>query len=210
MLRIAIASSIPAMRVGLTALIGESGPGRVVVVGAVETALAAAEWVRAAAVDAVVYDLALESGGDAAGLAQLRRAAPRVSILALCEGPTDPRILAAIQAGARGCISRAATGADLLEALEDVAAGMPVLPPDSTATLLNQLRGDAPAGALSPREVEVLRGVAAGLTNKAIALKLGISEHTVKFHLGGAMTKLGASSRAEAVATALRQGWLAS
>lgn len=198
------------MRVGLTALIGESGPGRVVVVGAVETALAAAEWVRAAAVDAVVYDLALESGGDAAGLAQLRRAAPRVSILALCEGPTDPRILAAIQAGARGCISRTATGADLLEALEDVAAGMPVLPPDSTATLLNQLRGDAPAGALSPREVEVLRGVAAGLTNKAIALKLGISEHTVKFHLGGAMTKLGASSRAEAVATALRQGWLAS
>ncbi|HRE25774.1 MAG TPA: response regulator transcription factor [Anaerolineales bacterium] len=210
MLRIAIASSIPAMRVGLTALIGESGPGRVVVVGAVETALAAAEWVRAAAVDAVVYDLALESGGDAAGLAQLRRAAPRVSILALCEGPTDPRILAAIQAGARGCISRTATGADLLEALEDVAAGMPVLPPDSTATLLNQLRGDAPAGALSPREVEVLRGVAAGLTNKAIALRLGISEHTVKFHLGGAMTKLGASSRAEAVATALRQGWLAS
>ncbi len=133
-----------------------------------------------------------------------------MSILALCEGPTDPRILAAIQAGARGCISRTATGADLLEALEDVAAGMPVLPPDSTATLLNQLRGDAPAGALSPREVEVLRGVAAGLTNKAIALRLGISEHTVKFHLGGAMTKLGASSRAEAVATALRQGWLAS
>ncbi len=210
MLRIAIASSIPAMRVGLTALIGESGPGRVVVVGAVETALAAAEWVRAAAVDAVVYDLALESGGDAAGLAQLRRAAPRVSILALCEGPTDPRILAAIQAGARGCISRAASGADLIEALEEVAAGMPVLPPDSTATLLDQLRGDVPTGALSPREVEVLRAVAAGLTNKAIALKLGISEHTVKFHLGGAMTKLGAASRAEAVATALRQGWLAS
>lgn len=210
MLRIAIASPIPAMRVGLTALIGENGPGRVVVVGAVETALAAAEWAQSSAVDTVVYDLALEIGGDAAGLVQVRRAAPRVSILALCEGPTDPRILAAIQAGARGCISRTATGAELLEALEDVAAGMPVLPPDSTATLLNQLRGDAPAGALSPREVEVLRGVAAGLTNKAIALKLGISEHTVKFHLGGAMTKLGAVSRAEAVATALRQGWLAS
>ncbi len=52
----------------------------------------------------------------------------------------------------------------------------------------------------------MLRGVAAGQTNKAIALKLGISEHTVKFHLGGAMTKLGAASRAEAVASALRLG----
>lgn len=68
------------------------------------------------------------------------------------------------------------------------------------------MRGDGHAVTLSPREAEVLRQVAAGQTNKSIALKLGISEHTVKFHLGSAMTKLGASSRAEAVATAIRRG----
>jgi DNA-binding CsgD family transcriptional regulator len=68
------------------------------------------------------------------------------------------------------------------------------------------LRGDGQPVTLTPRETEVLRQVAGGQTNKSIALKLGISEHTVKFHLGSAMTKLAASSRAEAVATAIRRG----
>jgi DNA-binding CsgD family transcriptional regulator len=85
-------------------------------------------------------------------------------------------------------------------------AGEPVLHPGTTATLLQQLRGDGPVPALTPRESEVVRQVASGQTNKSIALKLGISEHTVKFHLGSAMTKLGAASRAEAVAMAIRGG----
>lgn len=210
MLRILIASPYPAMRAGLSALIAQDAADRALVVGAVDTPLAAAEWTQAGAVDALLYDLALEAGGDAAGLAQVRRAVPRLTILALSEAISDPRILPALQAGARGCVPKTVTGPELLEAIEDVIAGAPVLPPDSTAALLEQLRGEAPVGGLSPREVEVLRAVASGLTNKAIALQLGISEHTVKFHLGGAMTKLGAASRAEAVATALRQGWLAS
>ncbi len=81
-----------------------------------------------------------------------------------------------------------------------------MLHPGTTAALLQQLRGDGPAPNLTPRESEVLRQVAAGQTNKSIALKLGISEHTVKFHLGSAMAKLGAASRAEAVAVAIRRG----
>ena len=81
-----------------------------------------------------------------------------------------------------------------------------MLHPATTAALLQQLRGDGPGPSLTPRESEVLRQVAAGQTNKSIALKLGISEHTVKFHLGSAMTKLGSASRAEAVAVAIRRG----
>jgi DNA-binding NarL/FixJ family response regulator len=115
-------------------------------------------------------------------------------------------VLGALQGGARGCLPKTASGAELLEAVENAIQGEPVLHPSTTATLLQQLRGDGPAVALSPREGEVLRQVAAGQTNKAIALKLGISEHTVKFHLGSAMTKLGAASRAEAVASAIRRG----
>ncbi len=72
--------------------------------------------------------------------------------------------------------------------------------------LRTQSRGDGPGPSLTPRESEVLRQVAAGQTNKSIALKLGISEHTVKFHLGSAMAKLGSASRAEAVAVAIRRG----
>jgi DNA-binding NarL/FixJ family response regulator len=210
MLRLLIASPYPAMRVGLTAVIQEADRPQVLVVGSVDSALAAAEWTQSGAVDALIYDLALETASDAAGLTQLRRAAPRLPILVLCDAAGDPRILPALQAGARGCVSKTIVGADLIDAVEEILAGSPVLPPNSTAALLEQLRGEAPIVSLSPREVEVLRAVAAGFTNKAIALRLGISEHTVKFHLGGAMTKLGAASRAEAVATALRQGWLAS
>jgi DNA-binding NarL/FixJ family response regulator len=81
-----------------------------------------------------------------------------------------------------------------------------VLPPMATTALLERLGGETVAESLTAREVQVLRAVAAGQTNKAIALKLGISEHTVKFHLGSAMSKLGAASRAEAVATAIHRG----
>ncbi|MCS6911265.1 MAG: response regulator transcription factor, partial [Anaerolineales bacterium] len=108
--------------------------------------------------------------------------------------------------GARGCLPKTVGGAELAEALANVASGEIIVPPAATAALLDRLRGESAPVSLSPREADVLRGVAAGLTNKAIALKLGISEHTVKFHLSGAMTKLGAASRAEAVASALRRG----
>jgi DNA-binding NarL/FixJ family response regulator len=101
------------------------------------------------------------------------------------------------------------TGAELLEAVQHAASGTPVLHPTATAALFEQLRGQPPTESLTPREREVLQSVAAGQTNKAIAVKLGISEHTIKFHLGSVMTKLGAASRAEAVAIAMRHGLIA-
>jgi DNA-binding NarL/FixJ family response regulator len=140
------------------------------------------------------------------GLWRLRSFAPEAAILALSESNSDVRVLAALQAGARGCLPKTANGAELLEAARGVVAGEAILNPAATTALLEQLRGDTTRESLTPRESEVLRYVAAGQTNKAIALKLGISEHTVKFHLSSAMSKLGAASRAEAVATAIRRG----
>ena len=164
------------------------------------------QWTRAAQPQVVVYDLAFETDDGLEGLWRLRGQAPNVAVLALCDSTTDGRVLAAIQSGARGCLPKTATGAELLGAAQSAVSGEPVLHPATTAALLQQLRGDGQPVSLTPRETEVLRQVAAGQTNKAIALRLGISEHTVKFHLGSAMTKLGASSRAEAVATAIRRG----
>ncbi|MBM2847469.1 MAG: hypothetical protein HW418_411 [Anaerolineales bacterium] len=210
MLRILIASPYPAMRAGLHALLEEANAGAsrtaLTVVGEADSVEACLEWTRAAQPQVVLFDLALDPDDELSGLWRLRTQAPSAAVLALSESNGDARTLAALQAGARGCLPKTATGAELLEAAQGVVEGETILPPAATAALLEQLRGEGPAETLSPREGEVLRHVAAGLTNKAIALKLGISEHTVKFHLGSAMSKLGAASRAEAVATAIRRG----
>ena len=210
MLRILIASPYPAMRAGLHALLeqanADAGRAAMTVVGEVDSVETCLEWTRATQPQVVLFDLALDPDDELSGLWRLRTQAPTAAVLALYESNGDARTLAALQAGARGCLPKTATGAELLEAAQGVVEGETILPPAATAALLEQLRGEGPTETLSPRDGEVLRHVAAGLTNKAIALKLGISEHTVKFHLGSAMGKLGAASRAEAVAIAIRRG----
>ena len=209
MLRILIASPHPALRAGLHVLLEEAQRSRatdpVMVVGEADTIEASLQWTRATQPQVVLYDLAFELDEELDGLWRLRTQSPGVAILALCETAADGRVLGALQGGARGCLPKTATGPELLEAAQGALLGEPVMHPATTAALLQQLRGDGPAPNLTPRESEVLRQVAAGQTNKSIALKLGISEHTVKFHLGSAMTKLGAASRAEAVAIAIRR-----
>ena len=200
--RTVLASPYPAMRAGLRAMLQE----QLTIVGEADSLEALFETVRAARPEVVLYDLTLDPDEALSGLWQLRSEWPAVGVLALADSAADARVLAALQSGARGCLPKTAGANELLAAVQSVAAGRPVLPSAATAALLDQLRGEAPAESLSPREAEVLRHVAAGLTNKAIALKLGISEHTVKFHLGSAMGKLGAASRAEAVASAMRRG----
>jgi len=210
MLRILVASPYPALRAGLHVLLEEARRSRnvqpVMVVGEADSIETTLQWTRATQPQVVIYDLAFELDDALEGLWRLRSQSPDAAVLALCEASADGRVLAALQGGARGCLPKTATGTELLEAAESAVLGEPVLHPATTAALLQQLRGDGPAPSLSPREAEVLRQVAAGQTNKAIALLLGISEHTVKFHLGSAMTKLGAASRAEAVALAIRRG----
>jgi DNA-binding NarL/FixJ family response regulator len=211
MLRVLIASPHPALRAGLHVLLEDAYRNSrqkepVMVVGEADTVEACLQWTRATQPQVVIYDLAFEMDDGLGGLWRLRAQSPQTAVLALCESSSDGRVLAALQGGARGCLPKTATGAELLEAAHSAVLGEPVLHPATTAALLQQLRGDGPAPALSPRETEVLRQVAAGQTNKAIALQLGISEHTVKFHLGSAMTKLGAASRAEAVAVAMQRG----
>ncbi|MCS7070294.1 MAG: response regulator transcription factor [Anaerolinea sp.] len=77
------------------------------------------------------------------------------------------------------------------------------------STTLPAVTGERTPDALTPREIEVLRLIAEGLPNKQIAIKLSISEHTVKFHVNAILTKLGAQSRTEAVVRATRLGWIA-
>ena len=101
---------------------------------------------------------------------------------------------------ARGVLPRDASPAQVLAAIDAVAAGLVVSHPEAAP-----IGPDGPEP-LSPREVEVLRMLADGAPNKTIAWKLGISEHTVKFHVASIMAKLNAGSRTEAVTTGIRRG----
>jgi len=203
MIRLLIASPFPALRAGLRLFLNRPD------FQLADDALAAADLLGLAdslTPQIIIYDLALDPDGNFDALHQLRRALPMVRVLGLSESPTDPRIMRAMQSGLRGCLPKTATSEELAGAVRRVANGELVLPPTAANALLQQLGNAAIAESLTQREIQVLRAVAAGQTNKAIALKLGISEHTVKFHLGSAMGKLGAASRAEAVATAIQRG----
>lgn len=206
MLRLLLASPFPAMRAGLRALLNASNFVIAGEAGNNDQVLDSAELV---APQAIIYDLALDADETLNTLWQLRRTLPGVPVLALSDSPADPRTMRVLQAGARGCLPKTATADELTAAVYQIVDGELVLPPTAATALLQQLRGDdAPAETLTTRELQVLQAVALGQTNKAIAIKLGISDHTVKFHLASAMSKLGAASRAEAVAVAMRRGLL--
>jgi NarL family two-component system response regulator YdfI len=114
----------------------------------------------------------------------------------------------ALRSGIRGAISRDATLEEIEGAVHAVNAGLVVTTPTSLAELLPDARpfAEGLAEPLSDRELEVLDLVAEGLSNKLIAHRLTISEHTVKTHIASIFAKLGASSRTEAVSQAIRRG----
>jgi NarL family two-component system response regulator YdfI len=145
---------------------------------------------------------------------------PPANVVALASGglpvilltPEAPLWAAdALRAGVRAMLPRQATGPEILAALQAALAGLVVLHPNDVADILSPHTDErvAPisgADTLTPRESGVLRMLAEGLGNKAIAYQLGISEHTVKFHVASLMGKLGAQSRTEAVTIGLRRG----
>ncbi|NDJ53061.1 MAG: response regulator transcription factor [Chloroflexi bacterium] len=112
------------------------------------------------------------------------------------------------QTGARGLLLRSSPVERLLAALEATAQGLQTIDPAFNLAPGPAPRSDIPPPleSLTPREDEVLQLVAEGLSNRAIAQRLGISEHTVKFHINAIMTKLNAQSRTEAVVRATRLG----
>jgi two-component system, NarL family, response regulator YdfI len=116
-------------------------------------------------------------------------------------------VLDALRSGARTVLSRRSSSRQIVAALHAAASGLVAMEVGSLESLLPAPRiALRPAEQLTPREVEVLRLLADGDSNKIVAYRLGISEHTVKFHVTSIMAKLGAGSRTEAVTLGIRQG----
>jgi DNA-binding NarL/FixJ family response regulator len=112
----------------------------------------------------------------------------------------------ALRAGIRAVLPGDLGPREILAAIEAVAAGLVVLHPQDMPMLASDRALPAAQQTLSPREIQVLAMLAEGVGNKTIAWKLGISEHTVKFHVASIMTKLNAGSRTEAVTQGIRRG----
>jgi DNA-binding NarL/FixJ family response regulator len=122
-------------------------------------------------------------------------------------------LVRALHHGARAILPRDAQPAQIFAAIEAAAAGLAAFGRDELELLLPALHGAGPESqpaleALSPREIEILVLMSQGLANKNIADRLGISEHTVKFHVSSILSKLGAGSRTEAVTKGLKDGLL--
>ena len=132
-------------------------------------------------------------------------------VVLLAPGPPGPWMAEALRAGVRSILPRDASVTEMIAAIEAAAAGLVALQPADLNVLLPPPRADrtlsgAASEALTPRELEVFAMIAEGAGNKAIAWKLGISEHTVKFHVASIMSKLNAASRTEAVTIGIRRG----
>ncbi len=184
-------SGLAALVAGLPdlALVGEAGPSQASRVDAG----------RAPAV--ILWDVggAVRAGMAAARWAELT--APVVALAADAGQAAD-----ALRAGARSVIARSAAPEALAAAVVSTARGLVVLDPSLAGGFVRPPESPDGAEPLTPREREVLALLAEGLANKAIAARLGISEHTAKFHVNAILAKLGVESRAEAIVRAARLG----
>ena len=130
------------------------------------------------------------------------------AVVLLVSHPSGPWTIEALRSGVRAVLPRDVSASEMIAAIEAAAAGLTVLHPTDLQALLPAQRpiSTDSGEAFTPRELEVFAMLAEGAGNKTIAWKLGISEHTVKFHVASIMSKLNATSRTEAVAIGIRRG----
>jgi len=209
-IRVLVVARQPMARAGLRGLLADRGDLQVV--GQARSADEAIDILNELAPDLVLVALQSDEVRGTSILELVsRRAAPVVLVADL---PSAPALRAMLGAGLRGFLLPEATADEVSAALLAVAQGLTVLSPAVGGLLTNSgevvfSENLASMEELTEREREVLRFLAAGLPNKTIATRLQISEHTVKFHVGAILAKLGATSRTEAVTRAVRQGLIA-
>jgi len=207
-LRVLIVSTNPLARGGLAALLeGMPGVKAVGSAGVAEAASLAGQLLP----DVVLLDVGDGELEELDAIARLAAAQPGLPIVALAAEPGA--LTQALTFGASALLPVAVDPLTLAAALLASARGLVSIPRQEMATLLPhderiEPAVNAPTESLTPRELEVLQLMARGLTNRQIAKRLEISEHTVKFHAGAVLGKLNARSRAEAVARAIGLGWI--
>ena len=208
MIRVLIADDHMVVREGLRAIL-EAAPD-LLPVGEATDGAEAVQLVGEKTPDVVLMDLRMPGMDGIEAIRQISAQYPKVQVVILTTYDEDDYIVRGLRAGARGYLLKDSGRKVLFEAIRAAARGESLLPPEVVAKVVANLQGpqSVKAETLSKRENQVLALLAQGAPNKEIALQLSISERTVKAHVTSIFNKLGASSRAEAVAIALRSGLL--
>jgi len=175
------------------ALVGQAGSGQ-----------EAIEGFRRLRPDVTLMDLRMPDMSGIQAIAAIRAEFPSARIIVLTTYPGDAQAAAALRAGAAGYLLKSLVRKELIETIRAVHAGKRRILPEIAAEIAEHVADDA----LTERELEVLRRVAAGKSNKLIAAELDISEGTVKTHMKSILPKLDASDRTHAVTIAIKRGIL--
>lgn len=210
-IKLLVADDHPVFREGLCRLLEDEKDIEVVAkVGSGEEAVRTAIELSP---HVAIIDVIMPGIGGFEAAKQIKAASPQIAILMLSAYDYGSYILASLQAGAAGYLMKGSSLGELAEAIRLAHAGVAVFDfRAANKTLGKLLTGEAlfknAAGILHSREVEILKLVAKGMSNKEIARELVISERTVRTHMVNIFRKLGVSSRTEAVLHALKEGWL--
>ena len=204
MIRVLIADDHKVVRQGLRFLLS-SEPG-IEVAGEAADGVAALAAIRDIRPDVVLLDLFMPRLDGLAVLAAMRDQRLTAAVLVLTSSADDQHLVQAIKAGALSYLPKTAGVDQVIDAVRAAARGESVLQPAATARLLRELRHAAadPLGQLTPRETDVLKGLAQGRSNREIAKALSVSEETVKSHVSSILAKLGLADRTQAAIFALQ------
>ncbi len=165
--------------------------------------------------DVAIVDVAMPKLDGIEATRRIKALCPSVAVLVLSAYDDDQFVFGLLEAGAAGYLLKSVRGHEIVDAIRAVDAGESVLHPSVARKVLNRFasvsskaQGKKPLGLLTEREMEVLKLVTKGLSNKDIADGLSLSVRTVQGHLANIFNKLRVSSRTEAVVHALKEGWV--
>ena len=198
--RIIIADDHLIVRMGMTSVI--SFEKDMSIVGEAETGLDAVRKARQLKPDVIIMDLMMPEMNGASATAAILRELPQTKIIILTSFTGAPEVRQAVDAGAVAVLDKDSSQDVIISAIRDVVAGK------SPSIQLQEPDPKPPEAKITPRQAEVLKLVAKGFTNKEIARLLNIGPESVKEHIANILIRLDASSRSEAVAIAMSEGWL--